>query len=33
MLETDNYYQFIERTRGNVVYKMVKWLSTLVFPH
>ena len=27
-----NYYQSIERTRGNVVQKMIKWLSTLVFP-
>ena len=28
----NNYYQSIERTRGNVVWKMIKWLSTLVFP-
>ena len=28
----NNYYQSIERTRGNVVQKMIKWLSTLVFP-
>ena len=31
MLESNNYYQSIERTRGNVVKKMIKWLSTLVF--
>ena len=28
----NNYYHSIERTRGNVVQKMIKWLSTLVFP-
>ena len=32
MLESNNYYQSIERTHGNVVQKMIKWLSTLVFP-
>ena len=32
MLESNNYHQSIERTRGNVVQKMIKWLSTLVFP-
>ena len=32
MLESNNYYQSIERTRENVVQKMIKWLSTLVFP-
>ena len=33
MLESNNYYQSIERTRGNVVSKMIKWfISTLVFP-
>ena len=31
MLESNNYYQSIERARGNVVLKMIKWLSTLVF--
>ena len=28
----NNYYQSIERTRGNVVQEMIKWLSTLIFP-
>ena len=32
MLENNNYYQSIERTRGNVGQKMIKSLSTLVFP-
>ena len=32
MLESTNYYQSTERTRGNVVSKMIKRLSTLVFP-
>ena len=31
MLESNNCYQSIERTRGSVVQKMIKWLSTLVF--
>ena len=29
MLESNNCYQSIERTRGSVVQKMIKWLSTL----
>ena len=29
---SNNYYQSIDRTRGKVVQKMIKWLSTLVFP-
>ena len=32
MPESTNFYQSIERTRGNVVLKMIKWLSTLVLP-
>ena len=32
MLESNNYYQSLERTQGNVVQKMIKWLSTLIFP-
>ena len=32
MLESTNYCQSIEITRGNVVSKMIKRLSTLVFP-
>ena len=30
MLECNNYYQYIERTRGKVVQKTIKWFSTLV---
>ena len=26
MLESNNYHQSIERTRGNVVQKMINWL-------
>ena len=32
MLESNNHYQSIERTLGNIVYEMIKWLTTLVFP-
>ena len=31
-LESNNYYQSVERTRGSVVQKMTKWLLSLVFP-
>ena len=30
MLECNNYYQYIERTRGKVVQKTIKWFSILV---
>ena len=32
MLESNNHYPSIEKTRGNIVQKMIKWLSTLDFP-